>query len=365
MRAAFPACEIIAEAGVNHDGREADAERLVEAAAAAGADTVKFQTFDPAELAAAAAPTAAYQARAGQGDAQRAMLERLVLPPDALHRIAARAEASGVAFLSTPFDIAAARFLVGDLGMARIKVGSGELTNLPFLLALTRLDRPILLSTGMATLHEVEAALGCLAFGRLAEPFATPSLAAFAEARRAPEATAILAETVVMQCVTQYPAPADQANLRVLDSYRALGVRPGYSDHTLGVEAALAAVARGATVIEKHLTLDRARPGPDHAASLEPDAMAELVQGVRRVEAMLGSPVKAPVPAEIANMAVARRVLVAARAIRTGEAFDAVTVAARRAGEGLSPACLWELIGRTATRDYAADEPIDPHTVDP
>lgn len=364
MRAVFPACEIIAEAGVNHDGREADALRLVEAAAAAGAGTVKFQTFDPAELAAAAAPTAAYQARAGQGAEQRAMLERLVLPPAALRRIAACAEAAGVAFLSTPFDIAAARFLVDDLGMARIKVGSGELTNLPFLLALARLGRPILLSTGMATIAEVEAALGCLVFGRLAGPGAAPSLSAFAEARAAPEARPILAGTVVMQCVTQYPAPPDQANLRVLDAYAALGVRPGYSDHTLGIEAALAAVACGAVVIEKHLTLDRARPGPDHAASLEPEAMAELVRGVRRVEDMLGSPVKAPVAAETPNIAVARRVLVAARPIAAGETFDADAVVARRAGEGLSPARLWDLIGRMAGRNYAAEEPIDPHTVE-
>jgi sialic acid synthase SpsE len=239
-------CEIIAEAGVNHDGREDLALRLVEAAAGTGADTVKFQTFDPAELSTALAPTAAYQAEAGQGAVQASMLSRLVLPRDALSRVVDHARACGVRFLSTPFDIGSAHMLVDDLGMDRIKVGSGELTNLPFLLALARMDRPLLLSTGMATMGEVEQALGCVVFGRIAGTGETPSLGAFAEAFASPEAAAVLAETVVMQCVTQYPAPHDQANLRVLDTYAALGVRPGYSDHTLGIDIALAAVARGA-----------------------------------------------------------------------------------------------------------------------
>jgi N-acetylneuraminate synthase len=354
-----PGCEVIAEAGVNHDGREDLALRLVEAAAEAGADTVKFQTFDPAELATAAAPTAAYQSDAGQGAVQAEMLARLVLPTAALRRVVEHAGTQGIGFLSTPFDIGSARLLVDDLGMARIKVGSGELTNLPFLLALARMNRPLLLSTGMATLDEVEQALGCVAFGRLAGSGEAPSLAAFRAARAAPEAKSVLAETVVMQCVTQYPAPHDQANLRVLDAYAALGVRPGYSDHTLGIDVALAAAARGAVAIEKHLTLDRTAPGPDHKASLEPEQMAALVRGVRRVTAALGDSVKAPVAAERANMAVARRGLVAARPIAAGELFAADSLAARRAGGGLAPGRLWELIGRPASQAYAVDQIID------
>ena len=353
-------CEVIAEAGVNHDGREDLALRLVEAAAAAGADTVKFQTFDPAELATASAPTAAYQADAGQGAVQAGMLARLVLSTAALRRVIDHARATGVAFLSTPFDIGSARLLVDELGMERIKVGSGELTNLPFLLALARLDRPLLLSTGMATLAEVKDALGVVVFARLAGGSEAPSPGAFRAAFDSTAAERVLAETVVMQCTTQYPAPHDQANLRVLDTYAALGVRPGYSDHTLGIDIALAAVARGAVVIEKHLTLDRTAPGPDHKASLEPDEMAALVRGVRRVTEALGSGDKAPVPAERANMAVARRSLVAARPIAAGEAFSADNLAARRAGGGLAPGHLWELIGRTAGRAYALDEIIDP-----
>lgn len=353
-------CELIAEAGVNHDGREDLALRLVDAAAAAGADTVKFQTFDPVELATAAAPTARYQADAGQGAVQTAMLARLVLPVVSLRRAADRARTLGIGFLSTPFDIASARMLVDDLGMTRIKVGSGELTNLPFILALARLNRPLLLSTGMAVMAEVEDALGAVVFGRLAGAGERPSLAAFREARQAREAAPILAETVVMQCVTQYPAPVDQANLRVMDSYAAMGVRPGYSDHTPGIEVALAAVARGAVAIEKHLTLDRTAEGPDHKASLEPGEMAALAAGIRRVSAALGSAIKAPVVAERANLAVARRGLVATRTIRAGEIFAEADLAARRAGGGLSPAHLWDVAGRAATRDYVKDEIIDP-----
>lgn len=360
MPHALPDCEIIAEAGVNHDGREDAALALVEAAADAGADAVKFQTFDPQELVTAAAPTAGYQADAGQGATQLEMLSRLVLAPESLRRVVDHARSRNLVFLSTPFDLASARLLVEDLGMERIKVGSGELTNLPFLLALSRMNRPLLLSTGMARMDEVRDALGCVVFGRLAGPAEHPSLAAFRQALAAPEAEPILAETVVMQCVTQYPAPHDQANLRVLDAYGALGVRPGYSDHTLGIDIALAAVARGAVAIEKHLTLDKTAEGPDHKASLEPREMAALVAGVRRVTQALGSSVKAPVDAEIANLAVARRSLVARTAIAEGEIFTAENLAARRAGEGLPPSALWDLEGRAASRAYAPDERIEP-----
>lgn len=353
------ACEIVAEAGVNHNGRPDLALALTEAAAEAGADAVKFQTFDPDELATPQAPTAAYQAAAGAGDRQAGMLAGLALPRPALRDAARRAEALGLAFLSTPFDIGSARHLVEGLGMARIKVGSGELTHLPFLLALARLGPPLILSTGMATLDEVRRALGVLAFARLASPAERPSPAAFARALAAPEAGAVLAQTVVLQCVTQYPAPPDQANLRVMDAYAALGVRPGYSDHTPGIETALAAVARGAVMIEKHLTLSRDLPGPDHAASLEPDEMAALVAGARRVEAALGSADKRPVPAEIPNIAVARRSLVAAAPIAAGEVFSERNLAARRAGGGLSPAAWWDLLGRPARRAYAVHESLD------
>jgi N-acetylneuraminate synthase len=359
MREAVQSCEIIAEAGVNHDGDVGDALRLVATAAETGADTVKFQTFDADELATAGAPTAAYQSAAGEGTDQATMLRRLALPLEAWSRIAREAEACGITFLSTPFDIGSARLLVDEIGMERIKVGSGELTNLPFLLALSRLGRPLILSTGMATLDEVNDALGTVVFGQLAEANARPSLAAVREALSDPAAHAVLGQTVVMQCVTAYPAPHDQANLRVLDTYAALGVIPGYSDHTQGLDVALAAVARGARVIEKHLTLDRGRAGPDHRASLEPHEMTALVVGARRVVEALGSDRKTPVEAERENMAVARRGVVAVRPIREGETFGPDNVAARRAGGGAPPFRLWEIEGRSANRDYAVGDWIE------
>lgn len=355
-----PGCEIIAEAGVNHDGDLDEALRLVAAAAAAGADTVKFQTFDADELATAKAPTAAYQAEAGEGVEQAAMLRRLALPLSAWKRIAREAEACGIRFLSTPFDAASARFLIDETGMDRIKVGSGELINLPLLLDLARLGRPLLLSTGMATMQEVRDALGTLVFASLAGSGERPSLEGVRRAYEAPDAKAVLGRTVVMQCVTAYPAPHDQANLRVLDTYAALGVVPGYSDHTLGTDTALAAVARGARVIEKHLTMDRTRPGPDHKASLEPDQMAALVTGARRVAQMLGSDIKAPVEAEVGNVAVARRGLVAIRDVRTGDTLSTENIAPRRAGGGAPPSALWALVGRTADRDYNVGDWIEP-----
>ena len=351
--------EIIAEAGVNHNGEEALARDLVEAAGAAGASAVKFQTFDADELAAASAPTAGYQAAAGQGAAQAEMLRRLVLDRAALTRVWRHAETLGLPILSTPFDLDSARFLVGTLGMARIKVGSGELTNLPLIVDLARLGPPLMLSTGMADLAEVRRALDAVAFGVLAGPNERPSLGALAEAGRAAEAATVRARTVVFQCTTQYPAPVGEANLRVLRTFADLGVTPGYSDHTPGLAAAVAATALGARVIEKHLTLSNTLPGPDHRASLEPDAFAALVTAVDEAWRALGRPDKEPTPSELPNRVVARRTIVARRALAAGEVFGPDTLALRRAGAGLDPAELWRLEGRRARRAYAADALIE------
>ncbi|MFN3352537.1 MAG: N-acetylneuraminate synthase family protein [Brevundimonas sp.] len=359
MRFESPDPFIIAEAGVNHNGDETTAMRLIEAAKASGADAVKFQTFDPAEIAAPSAPNAAYQAAAGDADGQLAMLQRLTLPREAIRRLWSHAERVGIPILSTPFDVESARFLVGELGMPRIKVGSGELTNLPLIVDLARLGPPLMLSTGMADMEEVSRALDAVAFGVLADGRARPDMAALREAGASAEAQNVRARTVVFQCTTQYPAPIDQANLRVLESFRAEGVIPGYSDHTEGVLAAQAATALGARVIEKHLTLSRDMPGPDHRASMEPPAFAELVRGVKAVRAALGDGVKRPAPSELENRSVARRTLVAAHDIEAGRPLDAASVAVRRAGSGPAPADLWRLQGRPARRAYRAGEIID------
>jgi len=353
---------VIAEAGVNHDGVAADALRLVDAAAEAGADCVKFQTFRADALASADADKAAYQKRATDAtESQRDMLRRLELPLDAYAALTARARERGIDFLSTPFDSASLGFLVRDLGLRRIKVGSGDLTNAPLLLEIGRAGRDVILSTGMATLAEVEEALSVLAFG-YAHGDSTPSAANFAAAWAQPVTRASLAGRVVLlHCTTDYPAAPDAANLKAMDTLHAeFGLPVGYSDHTLGIEIAVAAAARGAVVIEKHLTLDRTRKGPDHAASLEPAEFRRMVDMIGMVERSLGNGEKSPHPSEYVNIPIARKALVAARAIAAGEPFSAANLTVKRPANGLPPIQFWDMIGRPAPRAYRADEAITP-----
>lgn len=351
---------VIAEAGVNHNGELALALQLVEVAADAGADAVKFQTFSARALASAMTPKAAYQQRTtGDGESQLAMLERLELS-EADHRVLLRrCKELGIEFMSTPFGTEALDMLVG-LGVKRLKLGSGELTNGPLLLRAARTGLPAILSTGMSSLHEVADAVGVLAFGWTASRDIPPSQRAFEAALAAVTGRAAVAQNLVLlQCTTEYPAPIDQTNLRAMDTLaERFGCPVGLSDHTGGIYAALAAVARGAAVVEKHFTLDRTLPGPDHRASLEPVELAALVRGVRDVESALGSPDKAPVEAELGNRAVTRRSIVAARPITAGTLLEARDLAAKRPGGGISPMRWWDVLGREATRDYATDELI-------
>jgi N-acetylneuraminate synthase/N,N'-diacetyllegionaminate synthase len=321
---------IIAEGGVNHDGNPDLAHRLVDAAADAGADAVKFQTFDPAELAAAGAPTVEYQRRsAADGADQRAMLAELALPAQAWAALRDHAHDRGLIFLSTPFDDASAD-LLQSLDIPAFKVASGELTNLPFLSRLARRGRPLLVSTGMAEMVEVAQAIDAIAAA------GDPPVALF-------------------HCVSSYPARPEDANLRAIATMRAaFGVPVGWSDHTLGIELPLAAVAAGATLVEKHLTLDRAMAGPDHAASLEPAELGAMVAGIRTVEAALGSGEKRPVEAERAIAAVARKSLHWRRALQAGSLIAAEDLASLRPGTGLSPARQQELVGRRTARAVAA-----------
>lgn len=316
-------CFVIAEAGVNHNGDPALAHRLVEAAAAAGADAVKFQTFEPARLAAATAPAAEYQ-RARQQDltSQREMLDQLVLPAAAWEALRDDATARGLLFLSTPFDEPSA-VMLAELGVPAFKVSSGDVTNLPFLRTLATFGRPVLLSTGMSTLDEVETAVGAVRAG------GDPPLALF-------------------HCVTSYPAAARDCNLRAMATLRsAFDVPVGWSDHTEGIHVAIAAVALGAEIIEKHFTLDRSLPGPDHQASLEPDALASMIGAVRDVRAALGDGRKVPAEPEHALAAVARRSLHAARDLPAGHTLTTDDVALLRPGSGLPAAALDALLGRS------------------
>lgn len=357
-------CAVIAEAGVNHNGRIEQALQLVDVAAEAGADAVKFQTFRARELVTQTAEKAAYQQRkTGSAESQYAMLRRLELTPDAHVRLLDHCRSCDITFLSTPFDCESAVFLVDTCGVDRFKIPSGEITNGPFLLALARQNLPMIVSTGMATLGEIERALSVLAYGMLnPEPStAAPSPEAFQEAFASADGQRVIGERVtLLHCTSEYPAPVDDVNLRAMDTLRdAFHLPVGLSDHSEGIAIPIAAAARGATLVEKHFTLDRTLPGPDHAASLEPDELAAMIEGIRQVEAALGSGRKLPATSEMKNRAVARKSLVARRPIAAGEPFTADMLTAKRPGTGLSPMNYWRLLGQPAPRPYEADEVIE------
>ena len=348
---------VIAEAGVNHNGELALAHRLIDAAADAGADAVKFQTFVPELLASSQARRAAYQERNQPGeDSQLAMLQKLALSFDDHFELLAHCGERGIEFLSSPFDHQSADFLLNTLQLPRLKLGSGELTNAPLLWQLACSGRELILSTGMASLDEIRQALGlvCLAF---ADPAEQPPRDDFADCF---EPGLLQGRLSLLHCTTEYPCPLDAVNLRAMDQLgETFGLPVGYSDHTQGINVSIAAAARGARIIEKHFTLDRSLPGPDHPASLEPHELTAMVQGIREVSQALGSTRKQPAQVELGNAAVARKSLCAAVAIKKGERFSAENLCSKRPGTGLSPMHYWSLLGTSAARDYAADEPID------
>jgi N-acetylneuraminate synthase len=351
----------IAEAGVNHNGSIDLACQLVEVAANAGADVVKFQSFKASQLATAQAAKATYQvANTQEAGSQLDMLRRLELSDHDHQVLLEHCRACGIRFMSTAFDVESLRML-GTLGMPAIKIPSGDITCAPLLLQAARLRQPLIVSSGMSTLSDIEQALGVIAFGLTtdAEPTCSGNFdAAFASSAGL---EALRRHVTLLHCVTQYPAPPSAVNLRAMHTMAAaFGLPVGYSDHTAGIEVSIAAVACGATVIEKHFTLDRTLPGPDHAASLEPDELKALVSAIRNVEVALGSPVKCPAPEEVPNRQVARRSLVAARPIRTGEPIRLDDLTWKRPGTGVSPMALWDVVGRPASRDYDVDELIHP-----
>jgi N-acetylneuraminate synthase len=352
---------VIAEAGVNHNGSLDVALRLVDAAADAGADVVKFQTFKADALATATAVKAQYQvANSGEAGSQLEMLRSLELTPSHHHALVERCRERGLRFMSTAFDAASLAFLA-TLDMPAIKIPSGDVTCAPLLLQAARLRRPLIISTGMCTLADVEQALGVVAFG-LTTPRIPAGRTDFAAAYASAAGQAALRKHVkLLHCVTQYPAAFDAVNLRAMDTLSAaFGLPVGYSDHTNGIEVAIAAVARGAVVIEKHFTIDRSLPGPDHAASLEPGELKHMVTAIRRVELALGSGPKLPAQQELANRPLARRSVVAARTIRAGETISIDDLACKRPGHGISPLELWDVAGRRAGRNYQPDDPIEP-----
>ena len=352
---------IIAEAGVNHNGDEKLAFELVNAAHQAGADIVKFQTFKAKNLVTEGAKQAEYQVTNTQKkESQLAMLNRLELSYQVHHQLISHCNSLGIEFLSTAFDSESLDFLVNDLGLTRLKIPSGEITNAPLVLEHARTKCNLIVSTGMATLSEVEAVLGVIAFGYTANENIKPSQAAFQEAYASTIGQDALKQKVtILHCTTEYPAPMAEINLKAMDTLGlTFGLSAGYSDHSEGIVIPIAAVARGAVLIEKHFTLDKNMEGPDHKASLEPQELAAMVSGIRQVEVALGGGVKAPTVSEVKNKIVARKSLVAAKSIQAGESFSNENLTIKRPGSGMSPYCFWDLLDKPASRVYEVGELI-------
>lgn len=327
---------IIAEAGVNHNGSMELAKQLVDVAVAAGADAVKFQTFKAANLVSQKAEKAEYQKQTTSADeSQFDMIKKLELNEAAHHELIAYCQLKGIEFLSTPFDHDSIK-LLHELGLKTFKIPSGEITNLPYLRHIGRLNKQIILSTGMANLGEIEAAIDVLTRAGTARE-----------------------QITILHANTEYPTPMQDVNLRAMQTLgQAFNLPYGYSDHTQGIEVPIAAVALGASVIEKHFTLDRNMEGPDHKASLEPDELTAMVAAIRNIEQALGSPIKQPSPSEAKNKAIARKSIVAKTAIKKGEQLTEANLAVKRPGTGISPMRWDEVLGSVAQKGYQADELI-------
>jgi N,N'-diacetyllegionaminate synthase len=328
---------IIAEAGVNHNGDLGIAKALIDVAAESGADLVKFQTFSADRLVTENAAKADYQRiDSDNSELQQVMLRKLELSESMHHELIAHCALKGIGFFSTGFDIESVNFLV-SIGQELFKVPSGEITNLPYLRHIGKLGKEVILSTGMSNMDEIENAVRAL------EESGTPRT-----------------KIVVLHCTTAYPAPISDVNLRAMQSISSkLGVDIGYSDHTLGIEISLAAVALGAVVIEKHFTLDRTLPGPDHKASLEPKELKSMIEGVRKIEEALGNGIKRLMPSEISNRDVARKSIVARVPISAGQVLSEENLTTKRPGMGISPMEWNNLLGKKVNRDYSVDELID------
>lgn len=352
---------VIAEAGVNHNGSLNLAHRLIDVASDSGADAVKFQTYQAERVISRNAPKAEYQTRTtGNSESQLDMVRNLQLGEKDHRELIAHCAQIGIRFLSSPFDLHSVDLLTQTFGLKTIKIPSGEITNDPLVLRVAQNAEHVIMSSGMATLGEIENALGVLAFGFTSRGDTRPSPASFRQAFVSERGQNELRRRVtVLHCTTEYPAPFDEINLKAMKTIQdAFGLRVGYSDHSTGIHVAIAAAALGATVIEKHFTTDRELPGPDHRASLEPEELKSMVSGIRDIEKALGNGLKLPGQAETKNIRIARKVIVAAVPISRGEVFSEANLTCKRALDGIEPSNIWNLLGRTATQDYAVDESI-------
>ena len=326
---------IIAEAGVNHNGDVELAKKMIDAAKLAGVDLIKFQTSKVELLVSKFAKKAKYQMEAtGSEESQFEMIKKLLLSYDEFRELNQYCKEKEIVFLSTPFDLDSIDFL-DELAMPFWKIPSGEITNLPYLIKIAKTKKPVILSTGMCTLDDIEAAIAVLRENKCGD-------------------------ITLLHCTTEYPAPFEEVNLLAMETLKKkFNVPVGYSDHTKGIEIAIAAVAMGATVIEKHFTLDCTMEGPDHKASLEPDELKAMVSAIRNVEKAMGTGEKEPAKSELGNMAVARKSILAKTKISKGELFTEDNLIVKRPGTGISPMKWFDVIGQTANRDFEEDEMIE------
>lgn len=326
---------IIGEAGVNHNGSLELAKKMIEVAKAAGVDAIKFQTFQAEKLVTALSKKAEYQEKAtGNAESQLEMLKKLELTQNEFIEVKRHCKTVGIEFLSTPFDLESIDFLY-RMGISQWKIPSGEITNLPYLIKIARTRLPAILSTGMSTFKEVAKAVDVLKEHGSSE-------------------------IVLLHCTTEYPTPYEEVNLNaMLTMKNALNLPVGYSDHTMGIEIPVAAVAMGATIIEKHFTLDRNTEGPDHKASLEPDELEAMVKAIRHVERAMGNGIKKPAQTEKKNINIARKSIVASKKIEKDELFTEENLTAKRPGDGISPMKWFEVLGTRAKRDFEEDELIE------
>lgn len=351
---------IIAEAGVNHNGSVKNAELLIDVAAEMGADAVKFQTFNTDDVLIKGVPKVKYQImNTNNNESQYDMIKALELSQAEFSYLNAHCLKRKVTFLSTPFDLNSLNFLVNQLEMSQIKIASNEITNGPLLLAAAMTGKPILLSTGMSNLTDIEKALSVIAFGYL-HPMRAVSGLAFQDAYQSEQGKACLKEKVtLLHCTSEYPATHASLNLRAIQTLSTIfGLRVGYSDHSLGIEVPLVAIGLGARVIEKHFTLSKTMQGPDHVASLDPTELGKMVKVIRQMEDALGDGIKQPTPCEMETLKLMRRSLVSNANIQIGDVFNCDNMVAKQPGTGICPMNYWDYLGRKATCSYEKDEMI-------
>ena len=352
---------IIAEAGVNHNGSLDLAFQLIDAAVEAGADIIKFQSFKADKIVTQSVHKAEYQKKhcTDSSNTQYEMLKKLEISEQDHYKLSEYCKKNSIQFLSTPFDSESLNFLTDKLRMNLIKIASGEITNYPFLFEISQKKLPLIISTGMTNIGEIELALGVIAFGLLGIQF-TPNKTQFLSALYSTDGQEILKKHVtLLHCTSEYPAPFTEVNLKAIDTLNAVfGLKVGFSDHTKGISIPIAAAARGAQVIEKHFTLDRNLEGPDHKASLEPKELKRMIDSIREVELALGNGRKIPTPSEFKNQNIVRKVLVAANFINKDEIFNEKNITIKRSGNGLEPIEYWNILGKKSAKDFSKDEAI-------